>query len=1652
MSRGSPNQRKMMEGGTLNRSGMVEQFEAMKEDYDALRQRYAELMASHAGTVHQLELAKEELSHIKPLHDTASKERSVYKQQCTSAIRQWDTALKERTEYKESLAKLQQQHDEAMKEINQSMVQKIKANKEIKRLTEESQAAHQEYALIMSERDSVHRELEKLTDDLAGSKKQIKNLETINKELQEKLAAAEGEASKEADVAKMRRDWAFSERHKIVQERESLRILCDRLRKERDRAVSDLAEALSESEDIRKQKNLASKQLKELRDKMEFEKENHQALRVQQYFSNSSSFSESRDSAIDSDMPSGHYSIKLPNGRGADHGLVLEPGVYINRIIPGSPASKEVNLNVGDRVLFINDAPIDNVQDAILALSEDIDPIVLTLSRSAGHLSSPISASNAPNRNKNLLHPSKASAHASSSSLRSDKSDPNSVLSDGRRQAGGGSKSGSGGLRDIFRVRLPRKKSSPEEEILATLDTLDSAIASGAGGGGGASRKKRNKRVSSSRNSGTENMGTWPRMMSRNSYTLPKDGGVSSGSRAPTDKNSPSTNHYRETSSYYGQYMPMGGSGSGNMTSNTVCVRRPSSGKDRVPLSNMLWDLQPPHPSKSVGAISMGGGGGGGGMNNYGYNTKSLTLAGHTRPGSGGFLLDNHGLPTPGSMPHYRYSFGVFDPTPSSSKLGKGPERNSVVPAISDGSSIDFSVKSGNMEILEYYVNKRQMVKHQNNSSESDHLDKVVMPPSLGMGNTAKSNTMSNLIGGHSSIPSNVSGTSTLDGRYHNNPYSSPYAGHYHELLGGGGPTMSSSNSGTLPLSIPKPSNSSYAFEPSSLHYSHSHGNKESSMSMSHGSSSGTRLNFRNSDDLLLQPSYQIEPSGTFPRNREPHRIRIPSNQSSRSSTEKVDLRNSPMPTYHIQAGPKRRITVLDPGAGSAGAGEYGIWPRKPAPGELRMIRIDKYDKSTEFLGIQISCNANGGGVFVSHVTDNSLASQVGLQIGDQLLEVCGINMRIATYDLAAKVLRESGDPLTLLVQYTPEKYCVHDNDRATSSEEDEDGESSSSPDNDDHNSSTTDSRSGSRSGSPTPCNSPQSTLVRNSKKNSSVQHKHSLSASNATDRSLPKKSSGHSSANNSLPKSKNSQQSSTQSNGLSQAQQQQIKQAFALSGVTQDRGDRGGGGGDRGDRDPPSEQSTLRSTRSSGGASSAVGVGGADGGEGKMLLQDQTRFLTLQLMKNSSNLGICLVGGNLVGIYVHSVQTDSVADRAGLRTGDQIKEYNGTDLRHATAEEAAFELAKPLNKVGILVQYNLQRYNDVKDKPGDGFYIRALFDYPALSSDHHHQASSVDPQQLTFLKDEILYVDNTMYNGKPGRWRAWKVDAEGHTRVWGIIPSKYKVEEDMLFKRSLGDLDGDRRSSTVTRRSFFRRKSHHRSSSRELASFSDFSINSYGDLAGQHGLPMKDDSILPLTSYQRVERLDYMNFLRPVILVGALSDLIAERLVQDFPYQFAKVIPEFMRCDGPMLQDGLTKNLFLDKMNENKIVDYKRKGSHYECVTMTAIHEVRSKKLYCIMDISTSGVERLLQSQMYPIVLLIKFKNPKQIREIKDLSIKDLRCDKISQKAAKELYEHSLKVENEYKHVITACVPGGTNISYLATQAKTAVEKEQSKTLWVPI
>jgi len=88
----------------------------------------------------------------------------------------------------------------------------------------------------------------------------------------------------------------------------------------------------------------------------------------------------------------------------------------------------------------------------------------------------------------------------------------------------------------------------------------------------------------------------------------------------------------------------------------------------------------------------------------------------------------------------------------------------------------------------------------------------------------------------------------------------------------------------------------------------------------------------------------------------------------------------------------------------------------------LRRISIEK---SGEPLGIQIFCVDNSG-VFVSSVTsEHSVAYKVGIQVGDQLLEVCGINLRSTTYELAANILQHCGNSVTILVQYKPDSMSL---------------------------------------------------------------------------------------------------------------------------------------------------------------------------------------------------------------------------------------------------------------------------------------------------------------------------------------------------------------------------------------------------------------------------------------------------------------------------------------------------------------------------------------------------------------------------------------------------------------------------------------------------
>ncbi|XP_072743458.1 disks large homolog 5 isoform X5 [Anoplolepis gracilipes] len=1752
----------------------LRKYEAVKDEYDSLRKRYDDLIASHSSTVNKLELSQEEGKRLKKQYDTvleernsATRERNGLKQQCTAAIRQWDIALRERNEYREALAKVQQQHEEAVKEINQAMVLRMKASKDMKRLTEERNAALQEYSLIMGERDTVHKEIEKLGDDLTQAYSKVTHLETQNKqlmdekktlsyqmetlkreissalqdrdealklcnELQQKFGeyTSEGasrdykhrlelnslsrerdsvnkeaeketnprdyatrdkqrmdnleqanleldklrktvdtlqveleEAIQEAEVSKRRRDWAFSERDKIVLEREGIRSLCDRLRKERDRAVSELAGALRDSDDIKKQRNEASKELKDLKEKIEF---SDHALRTSQL----AQIDESNDwemipihvepgrICLDSDRDdlglilvggrdnpyypndTGVYVAQVAQGSAFDgklrlndcivrvnnvdctsvstrviletlrsstvnpatlivkrrrmtrrplrttqlsigtvpHGITLELGIYISKISPGSLAAKDGNLAVGDRVLNINSKPMDTVTTAheAMAILNDDTVDVLTITTLKG-----ISIASA----------------ASSETVTIDGFVEKQKMVNSCSQT------------EQERMMLKASSDDYERRYLST-NFADRNVYKAA------------KSVSGEKSSGISN--AWDNFREKidivrgRKHSKERDDNNKKKSHRNSSPNTfeQEQDAIAELDSVIDSYHKKASN-----SNNGVLKRSKRRNTEKVEKNGGTWPK-----ARGVPLIQNG-------------TAVETPLPTFTKTGQ---QLFNQKSSSPSFTPAVQFKDIPLDggskKPPSTEFESSASETGRLGSGLAPSeTSIDFSVKSGGVsrDLDLFFATKRpQKYTSGVGGSSSD----TQMTTDTLQHNRVHSQLYSSGIGGSStSAASTTSGpASRQPGNFpfpshhpyvtssHSHPHSTQHQNHSLPSRYPSPPSLPSAQSGE---SIGLPDARTYCFEPP---YSPGPGSQTTVTPVAtfgHLHTPSVDLHYHKSRALTLgipcdTSTYgHAYEGGTLPGRKEDQRIRIPSNTSvtskssvgklSTGSIERTSERGSPMPTFHVE--------VLSPGAGSTSGTEssggtvrgsnqhkrasmpdYCYSQSRPAPGELRRVHIDK---SVEPLGIQISC-LNSGGVFVSTVHEHSLAAQVGLQIGDQLLEVCGINMRSATYQLAANVLRQCGNSITMLVQYSPDKYTELEAGSSSSSSEAGDGAAARS-----------------HSGSPTPCNSPEAPRKSTMETLEPVEPERDTTTITITTTSAAATATAVTTAApvmSSLRVERDMRPSASLDVRSTQERQREMRPSASLdinirkpelrSAATLDRLSRAQLQRQTAMRSPTQEELNRKPPPPTG----------------------EPRYLQIETRK-CSNLGISLVGGNGVGIFVHSVQPGCLAEGAGLFAGDRILEYNGVDLRQATAEQAALELARPADKVTLIAQYMPERYNEVKDKPGDSFYVKALFD---------RTAEVGDSLQLRFSKDDILYVDNTMFNGTPGHWRAWIVDQTGRRQTCGIIPSKFKVEEELLLRRSLGDLEQDagKRSNTSARRSFFRRKKQQPRSASSRDSTKEISSHLTGvNLGWYSDSGTLNEDTLP-ASYQRVERLDYPT-LRPVLIIGPLSECVVTKLLQDYPGQFTRCLAEAMHCSQSTLEQGLRDSLY---------IDYRKKGSYFECTTVQAVKDICEKNTHCILDVSMASIERLHRHQIYPIVLLIKFKDRTQIKEVKDSRYPS---DKISTKAAKEMFEHALKIEAEYKHYISAVIPAGVSVAYICTQVKASVDEEQSKALWVP-
>ncbi|KAM9134746.1 disks large homolog 5 isoform 2-T2 [Pangshura tecta] len=1631
----------------------MDKLEGVKKDYDALRKRYNEKIASHNTELSRLEQTEEENRRLQKQIDMLMKQRDTaihVQQQYSSSLRRFESIQQELSKATAQNKELQREMERLQSEVTRFKTMQLKAVKDAEKYKEERDSVFNEYRLIMSERDQVIKEVDKLQTELELAESKLKNtssekrvaseemealrqiqdsatldIERANKEIEmlrkqyEAMSQELKEAIQEAEVAKCRRDWAFQERDKIVAERESIRTLCDNLRRERDRAVSDLAEALRNLDDMRKQKNDAVRELKELKEKMENQLEKE--ARFRQLMAHSS-----HDSAIDTDSLEWETEVVEFEKDREDMDLkalgfdvaegVNEPylpgdcGIFVTKVDKGSIA--DGRLRVNDWLLKINDVDLTNkdkkqVIKAVLNGGGVINMVIRRRKSLGGKVITP-------------LHINLAGHKDSGISLE------NGVFAAAVVPGSPAAKDGSLAVGDriiaINGIALDNKSLTECEALLRNCrDSLTLSL-----------------------------MKVFPQSSSWNGQNIfenLKDSEKISNCKVHTSEiqvqNKRNLKHNSSTQTdIFNPDILDGKKDQSDQGSGSFC--------DHTPFSSRA--LQADSRRNAVHSCH----------SNSEHSLSSFSPDTYGERSYGLVDLDGRRLP--------------FEPTVADCIMVETMLDKGLGAKHSGGTWPKVMVNISTAETEKFSVYKKP--KQRKSIFDPDTFKRPQTPPKMDYRST-------NQVSAHSPQPSKAEVASTPP----TPPKRSDSIKFKHKQQ------TSSASDSTVTTGSP-PTSPATAQPPVSLALK-----QDSDTHKGRSRNAGHYYREEGIDCTRLPSRKSCEDDIGFQRVEEPE-IKRPRPKSAPALRHKLTPVPIPTPSLQVQKytpaseehlspelqewppySPKRSTRHSDGFVSSSlytGATSAGTVPRSlaPCPAVTAVMRNPVYTAWSHRVHTN-NCPSVASQICHQHLHPSAQhQGRLSLDLSHKHSSDYSENSRTRASHGSNSLPSSARLGSSSNLQYRTERIKIPLTPRYPRSIIGSDRGSLS------H----------SECSSPSLITPPQSPLNLETSSFASSQSQNSLSTlprisispvsigERRKDRpymeeprhvkvqkgSEPLGISIVSGENGGIFVSKVTGGSIAQQAGLEygdqllefnginlrNATEQQARliigqqcdtitilaqynphmyqlgnhsrSSSRLEPVSNHSTPQGSGAAtpdnhsiidtvseqDEGTMTPPSKQTTpTTSPRNS------------------MRVTVDTNKRTPEprnvvIKKSQVDLGIQICGGNLHGIFVSDVEDDSPAKGPdGLVTGDMILEYGSVDMRNKTAEEAYLEMLKPGENIRVKTQYRIEEFNKIKELPGDGFYIRALYD----------RLAEVE-QDLNFKKDDILYVDDTLPQGNFGCWMAWQLDENAQKLERGQIPSKYMMDQEFYRRHSMSEAK-DENSSTKTlsaaaRRSFFRRKHKHKRSGskdgKDLLALDTISTDS---------IPFLDDSVS--LAYQRVQKV-HCTSPRPVLILGPLPDAVKDMLVKESPGKFCRCPLEVMKASQQAIERGVKDCLF---------IDYKRRSGHFDVTTVASIKEITEKDCHCLLDIAPHAIERLHSVHIYPIVIFIRYKNAKQIKEQKDPIF--LR-DKVTQKHSKEQFETAQKIEQEYSKYFTGIVQGGA-LSSICTQIMTTVDQEQNKVLWIP-
>ncbi|XP_077786758.1 disks large homolog 5-like isoform X3 [Podarcis muralis] len=150
-------------------------LEGVKKDYDALRKRYNEKMASYNTDLSRLEQKEGENRRLQKQIDKMNRRFGTVQQELSKATAQ--------------NKELQREMEQMQAEVTRFKTMQLKAVKDAQKYKEERDAVFTEYCLIMSERDEVLNEMDRLDTELELAESKLKNMSS-----EKRVASGEIEA------------------------------------------------------------------------------------------------------------------------------------------------------------------------------------------------------------------------------------------------------------------------------------------------------------------------------------------------------------------------------------------------------------------------------------------------------------------------------------------------------------------------------------------------------------------------------------------------------------------------------------------------------------------------------------------------------------------------------------------------------------------------------------------------------------------------------------------------------------------------------------------------------------------------------------------------------------------------------------------------------------------------------------------------------------------------------------------------------------------------------------------------------------------------------------------------------------------------------------------------------------------------------------------------------------------------------------------------------------------------------------------------------------------------------------------------------------------------------------------------------------------